>query len=127
MGEETGVDGAGDARGEHDRPFDPGLQPERTALSWRRTGLALAVASVAGVRVIPERLGAWALLPTCAGLVLSIAVIVVAHVRYRTVHRILVAAGRDGRVPLAGGGLVALVAAAVLILGLASAAFVLVR
>ena len=47
---------------------DPGLQPERTSLAWRRTGLAAATASVAMVRVAIVR-DAPLVAALCAGLV----------------------------------------------------------
>jgi len=33
-----------------DGPWDPGLQPERAALAWQRTGFAVASASLVGAR-----------------------------------------------------------------------------
>lgn len=37
--------------------FDPGLQPERTALAWRRTALSVTITSVVAVRIMPAALG----------------------------------------------------------------------
>jgi putative membrane protein len=84
--------------------FDPGLQPERTALAWRRTALALTTAAIVAVRMLPELLGTWAILPAGAGLAGAVAVLFLAHRRHLTVHLILVRSDSD-RVPLPGGAL----------------------
>ena len=47
---------------------DPGLQPERTSLAWRRTGLAAATASTAMVRLAVVR-DSPLVAGLCAGLV----------------------------------------------------------
>jgi uncharacterized membrane protein YidH (DUF202 family) len=70
-----------------DAPFDPGLQPERTLLAWRRTALALGVAAVAAA--------AFAYLA--------------AALRYRRTHAALTAAAR---LPGDGAALAAVAATA---------------
>jgi len=37
--------------------WDPGLQPERTELAWRRTSLSLAIGSLVSLRLLPDALG----------------------------------------------------------------------
>ncbi|GGL87978.1 DUF202 domain-containing protein [Nakamurella endophytica] len=101
--------GAGAGRAA-DHPFDRGLQPERTALAWRRTALALTVGALAGLRILPQLFGTWAVIAAGAGVVLSVAVLVAAHRRYRASHRGLTA-GRlgsslpDGVLPAVTAGL----------------------
>ena len=123
-----------------DRPWDAGLQPERTALAWRRTGLALTVGSLIGLRVLPALLGPSALVLAGVGVVASLAVLAAAHRRYRRVHRLLVSAGdaatddagcatgssgSSDRVPTTGGALPAAVAALALAAGVAALGVVL--
>ncbi|MBO0881189.1 MAG: DUF202 domain-containing protein, partial [Mycobacterium sp.] len=92
--------------------FDDGLQPERTALSWRRTGLALLGASSGAARVLPEILPVWTVVPAGLGIVISFGVLVAAHRRYRAVHAALTSS-ESAEMPLHGGGLPAVVAALV--------------
>jgi hypothetical protein len=101
--------------------FDPGLQPERTALAWRRTGLAMAVGALAALRIFPALLGAWALIPGGIAVLVAGAVLVAAHRRYRREHAALLAADTD-RIALSGGALPALLAGATVLFGLAAVA-----
>jgi hypothetical protein len=118
-----------------DRPWDPGLQPERTALAWRRTGLALTVGSLIGLRVLPALLGPAAYAVAGLAVAASLGVLWAAHRRYRRVHRLLVSGGdvaggavsdadtstrSDGRVATTGGALPAAVAALALAAGIAA-------
>jgi uncharacterized membrane protein YidH (DUF202 family) len=115
--------------GPGDRPFDPGLQPERTALAWRRTALALVVGSLLGLRVLPALLGWPGLVVAAAGVATALVVLASAHRRYRLVHRILTAGPADPHRPVAlpGGALPALVAALTACAGLAALALALTR
>jgi uncharacterized membrane protein YidH (DUF202 family) len=114
------------------RPSDPGLQPERTALAWRRTALALVAGSLLGLRVLPTLLGAAGLIVAAAGVIAALAVLTTAHSRFRRVHRILTegSAGPGagpGTAALPGGALPALVAALTACAGLAALALALAR
>lgn len=44
--------------------WDAGLQPERTALAWRRTALALTGAGLVLPRILGGALGWWVALPS---------------------------------------------------------------
>jgi putative membrane protein len=81
--------------------FDPGLQPERTTLAWRRTVLSLAVGAVVSFRLLPPVLGLWGLAVGVAGLLLSTATWILADRRARRVREALLRSSG----PLPGGGL----------------------
>lgn len=99
-------------KGNGEAAFDDGLQPERTALSWRRTGLALLGASSGAARILPEILPVWTVVPAGLGIAISFGVLVAAHRRYRRVHAALTSS-ESAEIPLHGGGLPAVVAALV--------------
>lgn len=108
------------------RPWDAGLQPERTELAWRRTVLAVT----AGTALAGRYLGAGDVvlglaLPLLA-LVGGLALLHAGTVRFRRLGADLHAAGPDPTEPVMPGALMlgALSLMGVLI-GVASAAFVL--
>lgn len=82
-----------------EQPFDPGLQPERTLLAWRRTFLALGVAGAVAVR-FAAAVSLYAAIPL--GLVL-VALALTGYLRiagrYRRVHEGL----REGGALTTGG------------------------
>lgn len=63
--------------------FDPGLQPERTALAWVRTTLVVTVGSLVGLRVLPHYWGTFGLVVAGAGVLTSLALLGLATGRYR--------------------------------------------
>lgn len=86
-------------------PFDPGLQPERTALAWVRTALVVTVGSLVGLRVLPHYWGPVGLVLAGAGALSSMALIGLAIRRHRLTKRRLSDPGPsagpvpDGRLP----------------------------
>ncbi|WP_051579539.1 DUF202 domain-containing protein [Pseudonocardia acaciae] len=91
---------------------DPGLQPERTALAWRRTALGLAAAAAVAARVLFPTLGVLAVCLAAVGGAGAIGLWVWGSRRYRQVHR------RPDGVALAGFAVLATAA------GLAALLFV---
>ncbi|MGY1602613.1 DUF202 domain-containing protein [Geodermatophilus sp. SYSU D00815] len=109
--------------GAADRVFDAGLQAERTALAWRRTGLAMAVAAVGAGRLAAPVIGALAVALAGVGLLQAVSVSLAARRRYRATHRSL-----TSRADLAalrqGGWPMATLAGSCLTVGLLALAFV---
>lgn len=94
---------------------DPGLQQERTALSWRRTGLALVAGALAIGRLTMDTLGSAVMIPAVvvAGLAAWLVLVTLRGNRYAAAHptephfdKILV----DGRLPALVATLVAALA-----------------
>ena len=73
---------------------DPGLQPERTLLAWRRTLLTLIVICTIFLRWIPH-FGLIALLPIIVSLAASLLIQIALNSRYRKSARGL----RNERIP----------------------------
>jgi putative membrane protein len=88
---------------------DPGLQPERTALAWRRTALGLASGAAVSARALFPTLGLVAVAVASAGGALAIGLWVWGSRRYRHAYR-----RPDGEAPAKGPGGAALGAFAVL-------------
>jgi uncharacterized membrane protein YidH (DUF202 family) len=98
------------------RLFDPGLQPERTELAWRRTALAIGVGSLVAMRLLPVAFSdPWWILVGASGLLVAGTLWIVARRRgRRTVEMLLT---RGDRAPLPGAGPLAFLAAFVIVCG----------
>ena len=101
-------------------PYDPGLQTERTLLAWRRTCLALAVASAVVVRFAGESIGGVAALLGIAGVSAAAGSYIRASLRYRRAHDGLT---RDGQLPIDGLAL-ALMTLTLLLISVGAAVYV---
>lgn len=105
-----------------DAVFDPGLQPERTLLAWRRTCLSFAVASLLAMRFTVSHLGPVAVVGGILCAALAVLAYVLAATGYRRAHDDLHTAG-----VLLRGGLPMLAATlGVLAIGALCAAFLVV-
>jgi uncharacterized membrane protein YidH (DUF202 family) len=108
-------------------PRDPGLQPERTMLAWRRTALALVVIAAVATRYLAVELGPYAAMLGGAGILLATIALASAHHRFRKVVRGFHAAdAREAPLPTAGRTL-ALTALAALAIGVGGLVLVLGR
>ncbi|MEW2461291.1 MULTISPECIES: DUF202 domain-containing protein [Microbacterium] len=91
---------------EPDRLYDPGLQPERTELAWRRTALAIAIGSLLSLRVfplvLPPAAGAWGVVPGILGVATACVLWVAARRRQARTTAVLTERATG---PLPGGGL----------------------
>lgn len=90
--------------------FDQGLQPERTALAWRRTAISLTIGALIALRILPPVLGLWSIAAGLAGIVSSAAIWIVATRRSRRTHHALITSTGtlpDGRLLLLVATLVA--------------------
>lgn len=96
--------------------FDPGLQPERTELAWRRTVLGIGVGSLVSLRLLPAVYGdpLW-VIPGIVGVLFSGAVWLAARSRYAKANAALRAASAR-RLP--GGALLLVMAAFTALAGL---------
>ena len=99
---------------------DPGLQPERTALAWSRTGLAVVAGSLLGGRLLAPHVGVAGLVLGAAGVGLGLALLVAAPARERRHAR----RAHPARLR-PGGGLLAALAAAAALLGVVGVVIVL--
>ena len=92
-----------------EEPWDSGLQPERTALAWRRSVLGILIGSIAVIRILPPVVGVSSLAIGIVGLLVSSALWLASAARVRRTDRAL----RAGT-PLPGGLLLAMLAATVI-------------
>lgn len=79
--------------------WDPGLQPERTALAWQRTALACAVAALALCRLAVHRASSPAAFAALAATVVALLSLASVRAGYRRTRRRL-----GDQQPIAGSG-----------------------
>nr|WP_271212035.1 DUF202 domain-containing protein [Rhodococcus wratislaviensis]GLK38359.1 hypothetical protein GCM10017611_52260 [Rhodococcus wratislaviensis] len=99
--------------------FDPGLQPERTLLAWRRTCMSFALVSLVAMRYTVETAGVAAVLTGVGGAGMSVVAYIAATLGYRRANDSLHETGSL----IHGAWPIALATVAALLLGAACAAY----
>ncbi len=85
--------------------YASGLQPERTALAWRRTILSLFAGSLLAIRLLAPSIGDWSVPAGIVGLIVTSTVWFLADRRNRVAAAAVATSG-----PAPGGGLLLLLA-----------------
>ena len=78
---------------------DSGLQPERTALAWRRLAMVFLALALATTRLLWPILDVWTLLPTLAIATSAAFLLVESHRRYLGHLGSMATTPPDGRLP----------------------------
>jgi uncharacterized membrane protein YidH (DUF202 family) len=104
-------------------PFDPGLQPERTQLAWRRTALSITIGSLVALRALPLILGdpIW-MIPGIVGVAAAGLLWIASARRARAVDAALSSVPHPERMP--DGRLIAVLAGGTVAVGLSALAAV---
>ncbi|WP_402469440.1 DUF202 domain-containing protein [Isoptericola aurantiacus] len=106
-------------------PWDQGLQPERTELAWRRTVLATTAGTAVAARYLGASQPVLGLVLPLLALLGGLAMLRTSTVRFRRLTDALHTAGPAPTVPvMPGGGMLAVVTVAALLIAVVSAVFV---
>ncbi|MFC7404058.1 DUF202 domain-containing protein [Georgenia alba] len=109
------------------RPWDAGLQPERTELAWRRTVLAVTTGTVIAARYLGASSVVLGLALPLLALLGGVVLLQAGTVRFRRLNDELYASGTDDpdRPVLPGGAMLAVVTTMSVGIAVVSAAFIL--
>lgn len=105
--------------------FDPGLQPERTSLAWRRTVLSIAAGSLVSTRLLHESLGLSTFLVSIPLVVAAVCSLHLVHCRHTAVTLALTDDEHGSYQP--DGRLHAAASALTVLIGMVAAVYVLTR
>jgi putative membrane protein len=109
------------------RPWDAGLQPERTELAWRRTVLAVTTGTVMAARYLGASHPVLGLALPLLAVLVGCALLYAGSHRIRRLDALLRStAPRHASPAMPGGGMLAGIAAMSVVIGLTSVAFVVV-